>query len=116
MIWLPHRLAYQRRAQLDGGDGSGVGATILANPPMTTAMLQRHPETVGTLDFGPCCTIVVVVAGDDPAIKVAVEVHQSIAIRILGLLCIACDLDSAVNRLENVEHAITVELARGGTC
>lgn len=93
-----------------------VGVTISANPPMTAAMLQRHPGTVGMLDFGPGCTIAVAVIGDDPAIKAAVEVHQSIAIRNLGMLRIACDLDSTVNCLENVEHAITVGLARGGTC
>ena len=116
LTWLPHRLAYQRRTPLDGRTGPGgcVGATILANPPMAAAILQRQPQAVGTLNFGPCCTVAVADTADDPAVKAAVESYQSIAIRDLGLLCIAGDLASAVNRLENVEHAATVELARGG--
>jgi len=110
--WLPHRLAYQRRADLAGPDGrpARVRAAVLACPPMTMALLRRRAEAL-TLMLAGLAPIAVVEGLDEPALRQALETHEQIVVRTAGLLCIGPDLASVLNQVETVEHAATVELA-----
>lgn len=110
--WLPHRLAYQRRAEMPDSRGRNrsVAATILAAPPMTLALLRKRSDAM-TLMLAEMPPIAVVDQLEDEALRTVIETHQHIVIRNIGLFCFGVDLASTLNEVEKVEHAATVELA-----
>ena len=109
-LWLPHRLAYQRRSNPHGSNPlEGVTrATLLADPPMTAALLRSRPDSQ-VMEL-PACPPIAVAALEETSLKEAVDEHQFIAIRGAGLLCMAVDLSEALNGLETVEHAATIQM------
>lgn len=111
-LWLPHRLAYQRRAALELPDGrpARVQATLLACPPMTLALLRRRSDALSLMLPG-LAPIAVADQVEEAGLKQSLETHQHIAIRTLGLLCIGVDVASVLNSVETIEHAATIELA-----
>jgi len=110
--WLPHRLAYQRRAQMPDSAGRNrpVAATILATPPMTLALLRKRADAM-TLMLADLPPIAVVDQVEEDALRTVIETHQHVVIRSLGLFCFGVDLASTLNEIEMVEHAACVELA-----
>ena len=105
-FWLPHRLAYQENAN---GDNS-VHATIEASPPMTIA-LARSMNSAPTLNLPGLPAIAVVVNNDEQSIRDAVDAHRVIILNNTSVVSLAPDLADAMNMLEAVEHASTIELA-----
>ena len=108
-LWLPHRLAYQGNAN---GDTS-VHATIEACPPMTIA-LARSMNNAPTLDLPGLPAIAMVMNNDEQSIRNAVDAHRVIILNNTSIVALAPDLAGAMNMLEAVEHASTIELASRG--
>lgn len=108
-IWMPHRLAYQEGTNSD----AQVHATVEASPPMTIA-LARSMNNAPTLDLPGLPAIAVVMNNDEQSIRNAVDAHQVIILNNTSIVSLAPDLAGAMNMLEAVEHASTIELASRG--
>lgn len=108
-LWLPHRVAYQRRLN-EGDGGAPVRATIAASPPMIMA-LARAAAGERVLHLTGVAPIAIVPATDEQALRQAVTSHQIVVMTCSGVLCVGQTLAGAMNLLEMVEHAAAIELA-----
>lgn len=106
--WRPHRLAYHSNGH--GVAGPGVHAAIVARPPMTLALLRRNAgaDRLDLLGAAPllCCE-----RDDEDAITTALGESNVVAIDDGHILAVGPDLNIALNALERLEHAATIELA-----
>ena len=114
--WRPHRIAYQvgleRQAEANTPvTAPPIGATVLATPPMTLALLRRTRAS-NELRLPNLPSVITVDAPDDAALRRALQRSNVVALPDeRGLLCAASDVWAAVNLVERIEHAATIELA-----
>ncbi|MAE67663.1 MAG: hypothetical protein CMJ18_25700 [Phycisphaeraceae bacterium] len=104
--WLPHRLAYQKRVD-NGADA--VRSTVMACPPMTLALIRKRGR--GQPLSLPHQPDVAMAEGDEASIRQAIADHRVTVVADRGVLVTGRDLAEALNTLEQIEHAATVELA-----
>ena len=101
--WRPHEAVY-----LSGDDR--VGATILVAPPSVTALLHLHPDE-SELPLPGLDAVAVTDPMADGAIPHALVQGAAIALRGVGILSAGPDLSTALNAVERVERAASIQLA-----
>ena len=115
--WLPHRVAYQTR---DDGvvrsrdpqhahEAAPVRATILSRPPMLCALIRRMTGA-GAIDIGDDA-LPIASATDESALRKVFARGDAVALPGCGVLVVGQSLDAALNLLERLELAATIELA-----
>jgi ribulose-5-phosphate 4-epimerase/fuculose-1-phosphate aldolase len=101
--WHPHALIYR------AGDDR-VGATILIAPPSTTALLHLHPDA-DQLPLPGVEAVAVFEKDAEGAMAQALTRAAAIALRGTGILSAGPDLAAALNAVERVERAASIQLA-----
>ncbi len=115
--WLPHRVVYQTR---DDGvlrtrephgpdDAPAVRATILSRPPMLSALVRRMTGA-GAIDIGDE-VLPVASSTDEASLAKVFSRGNAAALPGSGILVVGSTLDAALNLLERLELAATIELA-----
>jgi ribulose-5-phosphate 4-epimerase/fuculose-1-phosphate aldolase len=121
--WRPHRLAYQSTLEVVhtqvpiAGDAAAapVRATIFATPPHVVALTMLC-QADRELKLAGAAAIAVVEPGDEGQLREALRRVSAVAVRGAGLLVTAAELNQAMNRVELIELAATVEIARHRGC
>lgn len=108
--WRPHRMAYQSNGLSQTSVGPGIHAAIVVRPPMTLALLRRR-GTTDRIVLPGTDPLVCVGREDEAAIAEALRETTVIALDAEHVLAVGPDLNIALNTLERLEHAATIELA-----
>ncbi len=101
--WRLHRAAYQSDRP------GGVRATALAAPASVTSMLRLHPDAAA-LELTGCEPLPIVAAEDQAGLEQAIGAAPAVAVRGVGLLAAAGSCAAALDLIEDLEHAATVDL------
>jgi len=114
--WQSHRIAY--RVGLDresAGARNGntlpfINATILVTPPNLIAMLRLSPD-IHELRLPRVDPLKIIPSVEEEAVRDALAISQGVIFRDSESLMVAApDLGQAVNFVERIEHAATIEL------
>jgi ribulose-5-phosphate 4-epimerase/fuculose-1-phosphate aldolase len=116
--WRVHRIAYQISleridAPLPGKTAPGpILATVQATPPMLVALLRLTRPPNGELQIVGLPLVIVVDDADEAALRRALGRTSVVGLaRSGGILCATGSVWDAVNVLERLEHAATIEVA-----
>ncbi|MCE9590612.1 MAG: class II aldolase/adducin family protein [Planctomycetes bacterium] len=114
--WRPHRIAYRvglDRAAANGRPAEAItpfGATIHATPPNLAALVRLSPDA-DTLALAGVAPVKIITDEDEAALHAAFEHSPAVALRGNGSLVVAAPgIWQAVNLVERIEHAASIDL------
>lgn len=102
--WKPHRMAHQV-----GEDR--LRATVLASPPRTLALLHLLDLEADQLELPGLNPLWIVSPRQDVALRKALRRMPVVVLRGVGVLTAGEDLAAALNAMERIEHAATIQLS-----
>lgn len=114
-IWRAHRIAYQigveRQAAGTEQDLGAFRASVHATPPMTLALIRMN-NGASSLALHGLPSLAIVNPEDEATLKTQLEHSAAASLgRDGGVFCAAADVWDAVNLIERIEHAATIEMA-----
>lgn len=114
-LWRAHRIALQigveRQAVGTEQELGALRASIHATPPMTLALLRMNNGT-SSIALNGLPALEIVNPGDEAILKAKLDQSAVVALgKDGGIICAAGDVWKAVNLIERIEHAATIEIA-----